>query len=407
MHDAHSVDSGPHERCLISIILSQKNYPDRFKMLYALGDHVDRHVIITRDEVRAAPHGDHVRVITPAEPLRGLTYWAWVSGVVEHLVTASSDKQWLVHEHVIGVASFFLHRRMSNPPPTIVSVYAAEVSFLRDRAWKVDPHASNVGLDQQAYYLYRYLRKSIFHWFSWLDADIVTGNSQKVVDDISIFFPNRATRVVPTAIDPDSLGEAGDPPQWRTEGLEVLFVGDLRTFKGVATLCRAMRLLLDRGAAAEALLVGGQYPVDDHWVDEMISEYDVAECVRRTGKIPKSSVIAAYREADVFVCPSFHEGSPRVVKEALLCGCPVIASDIPGVRIIDPDAEVVTYFDPGDADALCARLQQFADQPSQDDSFDERARTVVHRFTPDKIAARFADLYDDLIASAKLTATHT
>ena len=40
----------------------------------------------------------------------------------------------------------------------------------------------------------------------------------------------------------------------------------------------------------------------------------------------------AYRASDVFVLPSFYEGLPLVVVEALACGCKVVVTDLPGIR---------------------------------------------------------------------------
>jgi glycosyltransferase involved in cell wall biosynthesis len=70
--------------------------------------------------------------------------------------------------------------------------------------------------------------------------------------------------------------------------------------------------------------------------------------------MPSDAVVAAYRSADVLVAPSRFEGLGLSAIEALACGTPAIASDIPPHREFLGDR--VSYFAPGDADALAAAL---------------------------------------------------
>ena len=70
--------------------------------------------------------------------------------------------------------------------------------------------------------------------------------------------------------------------------------------------------------------------------------------------LPYDEVVAAYRSADIVVAPSRFEGLGLSAIEALACGTPAIASDIPPHREFLGDR--VSYFSPGDADALAAAL---------------------------------------------------
>jgi glycosyltransferase involved in cell wall biosynthesis len=70
--------------------------------------------------------------------------------------------------------------------------------------------------------------------------------------------------------------------------------------------------------------------------------------------VSHDDVVAAYRSADVVVAPSRFEGLGLTAIEALACGTPAIASDIPPHREFLGDR--VTYFPTGDADALAVAL---------------------------------------------------
>lgn len=54
--------------------------------------------------------------------------------------------------------------------------------------------------------------------------------------------------------------------------------------------------------------------------------------IRFLGRLPQADLARAYNEADVFVLPSFFEGLPLVVIEALACGCKAVITDLPGIR---------------------------------------------------------------------------
>jgi glycosyltransferase involved in cell wall biosynthesis len=74
-------------------------------------------------------------------------------------------------------------------------------------------------------------------------------------------------------------------------------------------------------------------------------------------------VVTAYRSADVVVAPSRFEGFGLTAIEALTCGTPAIASDIPPHREFLGDR--VTYVPPGDADALAAALAVLLADPER------------------------------------------
>jgi len=48
--------------------------------------------------------------------------------------------------------------------------------------------------------------------------------------------------------------------------------------------------------------------------------------------IEQSQIAVLYQNADVFVLPSFFEGLPLVIIEALACNIPIVCSDLPGIR---------------------------------------------------------------------------
>ncbi|MBM6490417.1 glycosyltransferase, partial [Enterobacter hormaechei] len=74
------------------------------------------------------------------------------------------------------------------------------------------------------------------------------------------------------------------------------------------------------------------------------------------GRLSDNEIAALYERASAFVFPSLYEGFGVPPLEAMLFGCPVIASTANAVRETCGDA--AAYFDATDADALRALLQE-------------------------------------------------
>lgn len=120
-------------------------------------------------------------------------------------------------------------------------------------------------------------------------------------------------------------------PKAPTEALDILYVGKIWEKKGIGCLLEAYDQF-DPGARKPNLcLVGG------HNDEEEYARFKerASQCrypVEFAGRLGNGELVAAYQNADVFVLPSFFEGLPLVVVEALASGCRVVVSDLPGIR---------------------------------------------------------------------------
>ncbi len=127
--------------------------------------------------------------------------------------------------------------------------------------------------------------------------------------------------IVPLAF--DSSADAGEfsrsyPERFTSERpLRVLFLGQVNVRKGIVPLLEASRAL--EGEPIEFLLVGpSQIAIPENW--------RAGRKVRWIGSVPRSEVSRYYREADVFVFPTFSDGFGLTQLEAQSWRLPVIAS---------------------------------------------------------------------------------
>jgi glycosyltransferase involved in cell wall biosynthesis len=88
----------------------------------------------------------------------------------------------------------------------------------------------------------------------------------------------------------------------------------------------------------------------------LIARHDLGRRVRLLGSIEQEALGHWYRAADLLVLPTFREGSPNVVREALACGTPVIASRVGGVPELITSDDIGVLVEPGDVDGLARSL---------------------------------------------------
>jgi glycosyltransferase involved in cell wall biosynthesis len=132
--------------------------------------------------------------------------------------------------------------------------------------------------------------------------------------------------------------------------LRVLYVGRLELLKGLAYLLEAFSRL--RGLPCELWLCGRVLPE----VGPLLRRHR-REGLRVLGPVPPERMPAIYRQADVLVMPSLHEGLALVVLEAMATGLPVIATPESGAADVLEDGVQGLLVPARDPEALAARLE--------------------------------------------------
>ncbi len=156
-----------------------------------------------------------------------------------------------------------------------------------------------------------------------------------------------------------------------------LFVGRLLRNKGVFELVEACRILAGRNVPFRARILG---PLDTNpngitagqleaWVDEGVVEY--------LGEL--ADVRPALAAAHVMVLPSYGEGTPRSVLEALSVGRAVVTTDAPGCREVVAEGVNGHRVPVGDAGALADAMENLVRNPELIQRFAQEGRRLAER----------------------------
>jgi glycosyltransferase involved in cell wall biosynthesis len=180
------------------------------------------------------------------------------------------------------------------------------------------------------------------------------------------------------------------PGESKAPGARIVYVGRLRRYKGVDTVIRAVRLLVDRGLDVAFLIVGKGD--DEERLRSVVTELELEDHVRFEGYVSEERKVTLLRTAWLNVYPSPKEGWGITNVEAAACGTPSVASDSPGLRESVRDGATGLLVPHGDSYAWARALQELI----EDEVFRRRLAkgAVAHaaRFTWEATANQMEDI---------------
>lgn len=185
----------------------------------------------------------------------------------------------------------------------------------------------------------------------WRAARVVIVNARAIADGLTAQheMPPGLARVVYNGL-PD-----GALPAPSAAGPAIGFVARLDRAKGVLVLLEAFRLLAPRWPLLRLRLVGRGDASSA--VAARVRELGLGDRVDAEGYVAGDvdALLATFR---VYVFPSFHEGLPYSILEAMRAGCPIVATAVGGIPEVLENERDALLVVPGDAAALAAAIDR-------------------------------------------------
>jgi glycosyltransferase involved in cell wall biosynthesis len=141
-----------------------------------------------------------------------------------------------------------------------------------------------------------------------------------------------------------------------------LYVATLLPYKNHLLLLHAYREARASGGAQWPLILRAGSGVAEESVRAAVIDLKLSDCVRFLEPLRREEVPKLYACASMLVFPSTYEGAGIPLVEAMACGCPVVASDIPVVREATGDAAV--YFSPTQVDSIAGAMVKAQASPA-------------------------------------------
>lgn len=240
-------------------------------------------------------------------------------------------------------------------------------------------------------------------WLQWFLFKALTPLAVKSADAVMVpteelkkyILNHGAMRVeiIPNGVDvrrfkPSSKFKVPASPAGRQSSklIRLLFVGRLEKQKNLEMLIRAIQKLqqtlkgLSSPNGGQSLRIKMIFVGNGSLKGKLIKlaeELDVSLGIMNS--IPNNQLPRAYRQADIFVLPSFIEGHPKALLEAMACGLPCVASDIAGCREIITNNENGLLIKPT-AEGIVGGLSRLIGNRDLRRKLGEKARATVKKF---------------------------
>jgi glycosyltransferase involved in cell wall biosynthesis len=239
------------------------------------------------------------------------------------------------------------------------------------------------------------LRRDPFLRRTYLDASCVLGIAPYVRETLAGLNLRRFEIMSETGLTelPAVGGRLGSDG-----AVHLLYVGRLVRTKGLRDAIRALaRLTTSKPVTLEVV---GDGP-DRSACQALVSELDLGSVVRFHGRQPHDRVEHFYRNADIFVFPSYREPGGNVVFESMGYGVPLVVSDLGGPgSFVDATCAIRVHPENPDqyADDLAAAITRLVDDPGLRAQMGAAARKrVAETALWDRKVERLEALYDEVL----------
>lgn len=179
----------------------------------------------------------------------------------------------------------------------------------------------------------------------------------------------------------------------------VLYTGRIEYPKGTLSLLASIPRVARACPEVQYLIAGGRHTsIDDRTLNQALDRENIRAHVQLLGHIPWSQLVETYRQAAVFVMPSYYETFGISVIEAMAFGLPVVATTAGGLPEVVEDGLTGILVPPGDSQSLAEAVIQLLRDPDLRRRMGEAGRERVSaKFIVDKVVGQTLAVYEGVI----------
>lgn len=238
-----------------------------------------------------------------------------------------------------------------------------------------------------------FVQRRIQHFINTSDSLIVLSDWWK--DFFEETFQPRRIHIVPNIVSATQPQDINYPSH-QGRKTKFLFLGRIGQRKGVYDLLEVLRDHRDALGDRYVLKLGGDGETKQ--LQQLIQKYHLEDSVKFLGFVAGEKKEQLLREADVYVLPSYNEGLPISVLEAMSFGLPIISTDVGGIpEVLHPHANGLMIA-VGDQKALYDAIRFFLDQPEKIKKYGTRSyEMVAQRYFPQPVTDALIKVYAKLL----------
>ena len=165
------------------------------------------------------------------------------------------------------------------------------------------------------------------------------------------------------------------------------YIGRLEEGKGVMNFFEAIPLILEKQDNLEFFL-GGYGPLYDR-IKERLRSNNLSRKVELMGWIPHDKVANYLNELKLLVLPSYSEGLPTIVLEAMACGTPVLATPVGGIPDVIKDGETGFIMENNSPKCFAENIVRVLECPDLDNVTKNARKLIKEKYTYEAAVERY------------------
>lgn len=177
--------------------------------------------------------------------------------------------------------------------------------------------------------------------------------------------------------------------------IKLLFLGEIGQRKGIFDVIEVFGNNKEFFKEKIVLKIGGNKETDK--LLQKIKDYGLSDFVKFEGWVNGEKKINLLNWADIFILPSFNEGLPIAILEAMSYGKAIISSPVGGIAEIVQSDQNGLLVEPGNLKEIFYAMKFFVDDKTKIKEFGEKSKEIVKPYFPEHVLNNLSELYENLL----------
>jgi glycosyltransferase involved in cell wall biosynthesis len=237
-------------------------------------------------------------------------------------------------------------------------------------------------------------RSMIKRIINQVDRHIVISQLDK--DSMDSLLPGPMVIFLPGAVSNSFINQFSDRNSIvKPDEIQILFIGGRDPVrKGIFDVLKAYSTVVSKYENSRLVLTGGGNVED---AINQAADPEIMDCISFLSYVSESQKIDLYKSAAMLILPSYQEGLPYVILEALAAGLPVITTPVGGIPDVVVDDVNGFLIQPGDYAALAQKILLLCgDRPLRERMGQANKEKILSQYSEQAIFERLGRIYNEL-----------